>query len=115
MVAVLAGMADENVPPSPAPQPAPGNPPPSPAPAPPPEPRPAPQAPPVAEAVVNGKTEREAQLERDVEALNKKLKDTELTVAERDDVIRQLKDLKAEPTPAPKKKKGRLTFFSEED
>ncbi len=83
-----ADKAGENPPPS---APLQENPPPA-------APAPAPAAPPAAKAVIEGETENEI-------ALKKKLKDAELTIAQRDDIIVQLKKIPATEAKEKKEKK----------
>lgn len=77
-----------------------------------PAPAPAPAAPPAAAAVVNGKTERELQLEKDLESERAARKKSETDAAYLQDENRRLKEI---PTPAAPKKSRGWVFPDEEE
>jgi translation initiation factor IF-2 len=77
---------------------------PTPAPAPAPTPTPAATPPPAASTVVNGKTERELQLEHQLAESQKVIKERETRISEVEDENRRVKE--ATTAPREKKKKG---------
>jgi hypothetical protein len=81
-----------------------------------PEPAPEPAAPPAAKAVVNGKTEREIELEKKLEDAESGRKKAEIVAAEKEDQLSQLKKLQTDPPKnKDKKERVRLTFFDGEE